>query len=254
MKGSNMGKQMLQEPAGACVTRGGLDQGEGHPLRVGETPPPPHSVGQISPIPPFGLSCPVLSCCLFVLCCPGLSCPSKVILGMLGKAFWYYKNNTFLALSYFKIRWHNDGKIIKNCIQGRPKMDLKPFPRGPKRVIAIDPVRSRALGGPQEPPQNLPKRSQEAPMSPQDVPQEAPRRPKKLRDVPQEAPRQPMRVHDAPQEVPKTAQDGSETPQDAPRDAPNGPRGSETSPKRRQEDPPKTDPRPIKSHPKTFQI
>ena len=82
------------------------------PYKVGETPPPPLSVAQNSPYRFFALSCPVLPFCLCFVCCPGLSCRSKVILGTLGKAFRYYKNSFFLALSYFKIRWENHETII----------------------------------------------------------------------------------------------------------------------------------------------
>ena len=73
------------------------------PFRVGKTPPPPRSVAY----PSFALSFPVLTFRLCFACCPGFSCPSNVIPGMLGKAFRYYKNSTFLALRYFKIRREN---------------------------------------------------------------------------------------------------------------------------------------------------
>ena len=88
--GSRWPKSRNKTQQGVAI-RGVQSPGEVPPFRVGETPPTPHSVGRFSPIPPFGPSCPVLSCCLLVLCCPDFSYPSKVIFGMLGNALLFYK-------------------------------------------------------------------------------------------------------------------------------------------------------------------
>ena len=126
-------------------------------------------------------------------------------------------------MGYFKIRWHNDGKIIKNCFQGIPKMSLKPAPRGPKRVIPIDLSRFWALGGPRDLPKTSPGGPKRPPCRPnmsvrrpQDGPRSSETSPKRPQNAPQEAPRRPKRSQDVPyirrQDVPKTPQDGPRWP------------------------------------------
>ena len=82
----------------------------------------------------LGNPCPILSCRLSVLCCPGLSHPSKVILGMLGKAFRYYKYSTFLASIYFKIRLNNHEKSLKRCTRSIPNMARNPSQEAPNEL------------------------------------------------------------------------------------------------------------------------
>ena len=95
---------------------------------------------------------------------------------MLGNAFWYYKNKTFLALSYFKIQWENHKQILKKCTQRIEQMGLNPFLRNPKRTIPLDVFRFKALRGQQ----NLPKTSPRGP-------KRAPRRPKAFPKSPETA-------------------------------------------------------------------
>ena len=130
-------------------------------------------------------------------------------------------------------RWKNNQKLHP----GHTKNGLETLPKRSQTNHRNRPCSTLGAKRPAKPPQDLPRRSQEAPMSPQDVPQEAPRRPKKLRDVPQEAARRPPRgpkTAEAPPRRPsrgsktfprrlKTAQDGPDVPRppqvgaDAPR-------------------------------------
>ena len=138
---------------------------------------------------------------------------------MFGKAFRYYKNSTFLALRYFKIRWENHKRILNKCTKNMQKMGPKPYPRRPRRIVP------RVLAA---------KRPQDAPKTPQDTPKKAPRRPKMAPRRPpgrpktgprrdQNGPRRPK----TPQDDPKTAQDGLRRPQDGlrrPQDASKTPK------------------------------
>ena len=84
----------------------------------------------------------------------------------------------------------------EKCIQRIPKMELKPFPRSPKRVIAIVLVRPRLPPrGPKRPPcrpKTSPKRPQAGPRSPETSP-------KRSRDAPRRPTRRPKRTQGVPQ-------------------------------------------------------
>ena len=138
-------------------------------------------------------------------------------LGMLGKAFRYYKNNTFLALRYFKIRWDNYKQILKKCTESIQKTGPKPYPRRPRRKVPLVLCRPSALKGSQDAPRRSPrglKTAQEAPGRPPRGPRTFPKR---LQDEPLEAPRRPKRPQDSPQEAPRGTRAIPGEPQGAPR-------------------------------------
>ena len=99
-KASEIAKKVAIRRSNPAPGRGSWVLGRSPPLGLGKPRPHPRNFAY----PSFALSFPVLTVRLCFACCPGFSCPSNVILGMLGKAFRYYKNSTFLALRYFKIR------------------------------------------------------------------------------------------------------------------------------------------------------